>query len=164
VYGVPADLDLSPFEGARLVDVVLGLAHTKFVFEPGTLSYADVNVESLWELRSADSQVINTRRRPEHGYAEPLHLHLILGERVAASHVAPPDWFEFVFGNGTRLRVYDDSTEFESFTISPGGLVVQPRSRERAHERSFTDCARTALTASAPGLCHEPAGPSCFRR
>jgi hypothetical protein len=43
---------------------------------------------------------------------------------VAASEVSAPAWFALRFEGGEVLRVFDDSPQYESFQIEPGGIIV----------------------------------------
>jgi hypothetical protein len=61
--------------------------------------------------------------------AEPLdrdvyRIHLLLGKTVAASQVDPPRSFSLSFDSGHTLQVFDRSTQYESFSIQPGDIVV----------------------------------------
>lgn len=47
-----------------MIDVVVGVFHTKFVFEVEAFAYADINVERLWELHRSDGEVVDARQRP----------------------------------------------------------------------------------------------------
>jgi hypothetical protein len=126
VYGVPSDLDLTPFLGARLINVCLGLANTLFVFEMSALDYAKVNVEGRWEAVDPDGRVLGGRSRPEgnHRLEATLALTDLLGRLVEASALDPPRSFELRLSGGVGLRFYDDSDEFESMTIEPGAYVI----------------------------------------
>jgi hypothetical protein len=48
----------------------------------------------------------------------------LLGRRIAGSEVAAPDWFALRFEGGDVLRVFDHSSQYESFQIEPGGIIV----------------------------------------
>lgn len=54
----------------------------------------------------------------------PFLLHRLLGRRVQAIQVSPPDGLEVQFEGGLALRISDNSEQYESFTISPPGLIV----------------------------------------
>jgi hypothetical protein len=122
VYGVPPDLDLAPLVGSRVISVGLGLHNTLFVFEMRALDYGQINAEGLWELRDGDG-VLGSRTR------EVLHLaslpfDRLLGATVTAFHVEPPSHCDLVLSTALTLRVYDDSEQYESFTVSPGDYVI----------------------------------------
>jgi hypothetical protein len=118
VYGVPADLDLAYLHGAELIQVCLGLYQLQFHFHPA----GSIAVEGGWELLDATGARLDGRQdgpdRP------PYQLHRLLGRRVAGSEVSAPAWFALRFEGGEVLRVFDDSSQYESFQIEPGGIIV----------------------------------------
>ncbi|MDB5338641.1 MAG: hypothetical protein JWN70_4260 [Planctomycetaceae bacterium] len=118
MYGVPADLNLVFLHGAELTQVCLGLYQLQFHFHPA----GSISVEGGWELLDA----VNTRLDGRHdGPARPPYqLHRLLGHRVAGTEVSAPDWFALRFEDGLVLRVFDDSPQYESFQIEPGGIII----------------------------------------
>jgi hypothetical protein len=54
----------------------------------------------------------------------PYQLHRLVGRQVAASEVAAPTWFALRFEGGEVLRIFDDSQQYESFSIQPGNIFV----------------------------------------
>ena len=118
MYGVPADLDLAFLRGAELIQVCLGLFQVQFHFQPA----GSISVEGGWELLDADG----TRIDGSHDLPErpPYQLHRLLSQRVAGSEVAAPKWFALRFDGGEVLRIFDDSEQYESFSIQPGNIFV----------------------------------------
>jgi hypothetical protein len=118
MYGVPADLDLSFLRGAELIQVCLGLHQLQFHFHPA----GSISVEGGWVLLDASGARLDGRHdgpdRP------PYQLHRLLGRCVAEFEVSAPGWFALQFEGGEVLRVFDDSAQYESFQIEPGGIVV----------------------------------------
>lgn len=118
MYGVPADLDLTFLHNAELTQVCLGLYQLQFHFHP----IGSIFVEGGWELLDEAGHRIDGRcdqpARP------PCLLHRLLGRKVMRSEVSPPDWFGLTFDSGEVLRVFDDSHQYESFSIEPGNIVV----------------------------------------
>ncbi len=118
MYGVPANLDLSFLHGADLIQVCLGQHQLQFHFHP----VGSISVEGGWELRDAAGLLIDGRHdgpdRP------PYQLHRLLGQRAAGSEVSAPGWFALRFAGGEVLRVFDDSKQYESFSIQPGDIFV----------------------------------------
>jgi hypothetical protein len=43
---------------------------------------------------------------------------------VVDTEVSAPRWFALRFNGGEVLRVFDDSEQFESFSIQPGSIIV----------------------------------------
>jgi hypothetical protein len=48
----------------------------------------------------------------------------LLGQLVVSSQIDPPRSFSLRFGNGLVLRVFDNSPQYESFSIQPGDIHV----------------------------------------
>jgi hypothetical protein len=118
MYGVPGDLDLSFLHGTVLIQVCLGQYQLQFHFHP----VGSILVESGWELRdAAGTRIDGHHEGPER---PPYQLHRLLGCRVVGSEVSAPGWFALVFEGGEVLRVFDDSAQYESFSIQPGNIFV----------------------------------------
>jgi hypothetical protein len=118
VYGVPENLNLTRFEDLTLTMIGLGEFQVQFHFHPEGI----ISVEGEWSLVDGSGDVIDRAvPNPERG---EFRLHRILGQAVTAWQVDPPRSFSLVFGNGHRLRVFDSSTEYESFSIQPGDIFV----------------------------------------
>jgi hypothetical protein len=118
MYGVPADLALSFLHGADLIQVCLGQFQVQFHFAP----VGSISVEGRWELLDGLGNLID--RSLDDADRPPYQLHRLLGRRVLGSEVSAPDWFALQFEGGDVLRVYDDSREYESFSIQPGNIFV----------------------------------------
>lgn len=118
MYGVPSNLDLSFLHGAVLVQVCLGQFQVQFHFAP----LGSIYVEGDWEFVGADGCVTDrsfpTNERP------PFQLHRLLGCAVVGSDLSAPNWFALRFERGEQLRVFDNSRQFESFSIQPGNIFV----------------------------------------
>jgi hypothetical protein len=54
----------------------------------------------------------------------PCRSDMLLGQRVIGTEVSAPKWFALRFDGGEVLRVFDDSQQFESFSIQPGNIFV----------------------------------------
>ena len=119
MHGVPADLDLSSFVGATLIQIALGEAQLQFKFDR---QGHEISVEGCWELLKEDGEVIDAAT-PNLARTE-YRIHVLLGREMEGWTVHAPDWFELRFGGGLTLRVYDDSKEHESFSIQPGDIYV----------------------------------------
>jgi hypothetical protein len=116
--GVPEDLDLSGFSGLAVNMVCIDEAQVQIHFERDHF----VGIEGAWELIDSSGQVVGGRVR---GQSNPeSKAELLLGRRVLGHTVSPPDWFELQFEDGIALRVYDDSQQYESFSIQPGHIFV----------------------------------------
>jgi hypothetical protein len=117
MYGVPAHLDLSLLNEAELIQVCLGQFEVQFHFHPiGQISVADG-----WEL--FDESGVSIDHGVEGGPRPPFQLHRLLGQKIVSVTISAPDYLELSFGNGDRLRLIDNSKQYESFTID-----LQPQS------------------------------------
>ena len=120
MHGVPSDLGLSPFVGATLERIDLGkwILHFHFAMQPAGI----ISIEGHWELLDREGQLIDGQQEPSERDAYRVH-HLLLQD-VTAVEVHAPQWFSLTFDNGMVLKVYDDSTQYESFSIQPGNIYI----------------------------------------
>lgn len=81
-----------------------------------------IGVEGEWELLAADGSPIDRQQEPDARYGYRIH-HLLLHD-VTGFHVSAPDWFSLTFDNGMVLKIYDASSDYESFSIQPGNIYV----------------------------------------
>ncbi len=126
MYGVPGDLDLSRFVGARLDEIGLGEFIVQFRFQaadtPGQQGSLLVGVEGKWELRD-DTGVVIDQSQPN-ADREAYRVHRLLGQTVVATAVDAPESFALHFDGSEQLHVFDDSEHYESFSIHPGDIFV----------------------------------------
>ena len=118
MYGVPANLDLSFLHNGELTQVCLGLYQAQFHFHP----IGSISVEGGWELLDETGRSID--RNYEKSDRPPYQLHRLLGRKVLTTEVSAPKWFALTFEGGAVLRVFDDSQQYESFSIEPGEIIV----------------------------------------
>jgi hypothetical protein len=118
MHGVPPDLNLSSFKDATLIQLGIGEYQIQFHFNPES----SISVEGRWELRDSADTLIDSGARDSITKREALHLHTILGKRVVSYSVSAPDSFSLRFGSGHLLTIFDDSKQYESFSI--GGIYV----------------------------------------
>ncbi len=118
MYGVPPNLDLSRFKGAVLIQLCVGEFQLQFHFQPR----ASVDVEGKWELRDENGSLIDGTQRG--GKTDALYAHRLLGKKVESWSLDPPNSFSLRFESGHVLTVFDDSREYESFSIQPGDVFV----------------------------------------
>ena len=120
MYGVPSNLDLMPFQGASLDQIALGqyIIHFHFAAEHSPV----IGVEGKWELADSAGRILDHQMEP--GEREVYRLHVLLGRTVTAGEVHAPDSFTLHFEGGYTLRIYDDSRQYESFSIQPGNVYV----------------------------------------
>ena len=118
MYGVPADLDLSHLRSAVLIQLCLGEYQVQFHFHP----LGSISVEGKWELRDASGTVVDGMDRKARGDA--IYAHRLLGKRVTGASLDAPRSLSLRFESGDVLTIYDDSREYESFSIQPGDIFV----------------------------------------
>lgn len=119
MYGVPADLDLSRLMNSVLIQLCLGEYQAQFHFHPP----GSISVEGKWELRDAGGTLVDGKER----HVPPrdaIHAHRLLGKRVSGASLDAPRSFSLCFEGGDVLTIYDDSSEYESFSIQPGDIFV----------------------------------------
>ena len=123
MYGVPADLDLTGFHGATLVQIGVAEHTLHFNFQeagPGPLRY--ILVEGGWEVRTAAGDIRDQVQ--EHATRDCYRIHRLLSQSVVSTSVDAPRSFALRFESGLELRVFDDSEQYESFSIQPGDVFV----------------------------------------
>ena len=120
MYGVPADLDLARFKGATLDCLGIGAFSIQFHFDPSST----ISAEGKWELRDSAGVLIDNGDGESIVERESLHLHRIIGKSVESYSVSAPDSFSLRFESGHTLTIFDDSKQYESFSIQPGDIYV----------------------------------------
>jgi hypothetical protein len=118
MFGVPADLDLSAFEGSTLEQVAIGTHQIAFHFDP----QGSISVEGAWELLDRDGALVD--RSVEPAEREVYRVHLCLGQRVASARVESSSSIALTFDSGHVLRILDDNDRYESFHIQPGDVHI----------------------------------------
>ncbi|MEM6332748.1 MAG: hypothetical protein AAF823_05350 [Planctomycetota bacterium] len=118
MYGVDSSLDLSMFHGGTCIQVAIGQFCCQLAFHPD----ARLTIEGSWSLLGPDRLEIDRSCGLEE--RDCFRLHRVLGMVVAQAIAEPPSSIVIEFEDGTCLRVFDDRSNFESFTIEPGGIVV----------------------------------------
>jgi len=85
-----------------------------------------ITVESAWELLGADGTIIDRSLDDDQlpSDRDAYRLHVLLGCRVVEAKAEPPKSISLTFEKGYTLRVIDDSEQYESFHIDPGGIHI----------------------------------------
>jgi hypothetical protein len=120
MYGVPEQLNLSSFKGATLIQLRIGECIIHFQFDPDTNI---ISVEGKWELKDATGTVVD-ESTDTNAERDAYRLHVILGKTVESYAIDPPKSFSLRFETGHVLTVFDDSDQYESFSIQPGNIFV----------------------------------------
>jgi hypothetical protein len=75
MYGVPADLDLSRFEGALLIQLCVGEFQMDFHFHPKL----SISVEGRWEVRDSTGSLVDGMK--PNAQRDALYIHVLLGKK-----------------------------------------------------------------------------------
>jgi hypothetical protein len=119
MHGVPDDLNLERFHGATLIQICIGEFQQQFHFMDPELH---VSVEGEWRVTNAAGDLVD--RSLENHQRDAYRLHRLLGRTIVGHGVNAPESFTLRFDNGWSLVVFDRSSEYESFSIQPGDIVV----------------------------------------
>jgi hypothetical protein len=118
MYGVPADLDLSAFEGSTLEQVAIGTHQIAFHFAP----QGSIAVDGAWELLDRHGAVVDRSLEPSE--REVYRVHSCLEQRVLSARVESSSSIALTFYSGHVLRIVDDSDRYESFHLQPGDVHI----------------------------------------
>lgn len=116
MHGVPKDLPLHHFVGDRLTQIGISEYELHFHFQDA----GSILVLGDWELTDLGKQLLD--RSMEHKDREAYKVHLLLGQSVSQFSVSPPRSFTLRFTSGHNLTVFDDSEQYESFSVQPKGF------------------------------------------
>jgi hypothetical protein len=125
MYGVPTDLDVSAFYGGRHDQLCLGPFDLQFHFSNGK----SISVEGSWRLVDATGTLIDESDGrvgdpPGNLSRQNWRLRSPLSDTVDRGEVDAPRSFTSRFASGRRLTIFDDSKDYESFSIQPGDIFV----------------------------------------
>jgi len=121
MQGVPLDLALQPFGGQELNQIALGRFQTQLHFS----STGSIFIEGRWELRAPDGVVLDAET--EHTARDCYRIHRVIDLPVARYEIDPLRSFTLVFEPAYRLTVYDETPQYESFSVhlkGQGGLYT----------------------------------------
>lgn len=119
MYGVPANLDLRPFQGDHLMQVCIGSHDLQFRFGAGGV----ISAWGRWELRDAAGTLLD-QAVEDPAARECYRIHVLLMAVVVRYRIDPPRAFTLFFDNGTTPTVFDDSDRCESCSTEPGGVII----------------------------------------
>ena len=115
MYGVPPDLPLDRFVGHDLDQVSLGQCQIQFHFA----EVGSIDVEAHWELRGPEGNLVDAAC--PHAERDCYRIHHLIGVPVTRFAVDPPRSLTLFFESGHALTVFDDSGQWESFSVHPDG-------------------------------------------
>lgn len=116
MYGVPADLPIDRFVGQQLNQIALGRFQTQLHFS----GVGSIFVEGRWELRDPKGALVDAWQ--EHAGRECYRLHRVLDLPVARFDIDAPRSFTLLFDPAYRLTVFDDTEQYESFSVHIDGM------------------------------------------
>ena len=119
MYGVPASLDLGFLVGGALQQICIGLYQIQLHFHP----VGDISTMGYWEVRDGAGRLIDQQAENEAERA-PFELHRLLGQTVVSVEITAPHSLTVHFSGGFSFQLFDDSPNYESFTIQPGDIIV----------------------------------------
>lgn len=115
MYGVPVDLPLQCFVGCEFNQICIG----SFQVQLHCSGSGSISIEGRWELRDKDGEMIDASQ--EHINRKSYQLHRIIDLPITGFIVDPPRSFTLLFDAGLRLSVFDDSIQYESFSVHLNG-------------------------------------------
>jgi hypothetical protein len=118
MHGVPANLPLGKFVGFELNQIALGQYQIQFHFAGA----GSISAESKWELRDGSGTIID--KAQDHASRLHYRVQLIIDKEVISFHIDPPHSFSLIFASGHVLTIFDDSPQYESFSIQPDGIYI----------------------------------------
>jgi hypothetical protein len=123
MYGVPKDLPLQRFIGDSICQVALGSHGVHFNFNKA----GSINVDGgKWQIHDSSGTIVDESIDDDAVPSTRQHyrVHVILDSDVTKFEIDAPHSFSLVFSSGHRLTIYDDSPQYESFSIQPGDIFV----------------------------------------
>jgi hypothetical protein len=118
MYGVPADLPVQRFIGDILCQVRIGMDGVHFAFNNSGI----ISVGGRWELIDSSGEMVDCAC--DYDKREAYRLHALFNQEVVNCSINPPHSFSLMFASGHRLTIYDDTPQYESFSIQPGNFFV----------------------------------------
>jgi hypothetical protein len=124
MYGIKATTDLSFLKGKTLCQVCFGPYDLQLNFAEGTR----ISVESTVGYGAADGTYAKRVIGKGPGMSEVLEdtgfLLRLLMKEVADVHWTAEGTMTLTFTGGSRLQLYDDSQQFESYNVGNAGQLI----------------------------------------
>jgi hypothetical protein len=111
MYGVPKDLRLDRLVGREFNFIGLGRFQMQFHIS----SLVAIHVEGRWELRDASEALVDSEQ--EHAERTAYHIHCIIDVPVTRFTLDAPRSCSLFFESGHKLTIFDDSDQYESFSV-----------------------------------------------
>ncbi len=121
MYGVPNDLPLQRFVGDSICQIAIGLHSIYFHFNMA----GSINVDGgRWQILDATGAIVDESIEGPPSSRQQYRVHVIFDSEVTKFDIDAPHSVTLSFANGHRLTIYDDSEQYESFSIQPEGIIV----------------------------------------
>lgn len=111
MYGVPDNLLLERLIGREFNFIGLGSFQVQFHVS----SLVAIHVEGRWELRDHSGSLVDFAQEPAE--RDSYRLHRIIDVRITRFALDAPRSFTLYFESGHSLAIYDDSEQYESFSV-----------------------------------------------
>jgi hypothetical protein len=111
MYGVPKDLRLDRLVGKEFNLIGLGRFQTQFHVS----GFVIISVEGRWEIRDSSQLIVDSDQEPEK--RDTCRLHRIIDVPIRDFSIDAPRSFTLLFQSGDSLIIYDDSEQYESFSV-----------------------------------------------
>jgi hypothetical protein len=112
---VPYNLPVDAFVGDEFNQICLG----RFQIQFHASGIGSISVEGRWELRDGTGSIVDSQK--EHSNRENYRLHYIIDVPIVRSNLDPPRSFSLFFENGWTLTIFDDTAQYESFSVHLNG-------------------------------------------
>ena len=89
------------------------------VFDPETI----ISVEGDWQLRDATGNLLDAST-DNYATHNGFRVQAILGKKVIAYSISPPESFSLQFESGHVLSFIDNLPNYESISIQPGNIFI----------------------------------------
>jgi hypothetical protein len=118
MYGVPPDLPLNRFLGKECTLIGIGRFEIRFKV-PST---GDICIYGDWKVCDGSGRTVDLTQ--EHSSRNSYFVHKVIDSPVPRYAINAPTSFTLYFENGYSLTVFDNSEQYESFSIQPDGIYV----------------------------------------
>jgi hypothetical protein len=111
MYGVPVDLPVTVFIGQEFNQICLG----RFQIQLHASGTGSISVEGHWELCDEKGTMVDAEQ--DHKDRQAFRIHRIIDMPIVRASVDPPRAFSLFFENGWCLTIFDDTPQYESFSV-----------------------------------------------
>jgi hypothetical protein len=111
MHGVPQNLQLERLVGHEFNFIGLGRFQIQFHIS----SLVAIHVEGRWQLRDSSGALVDSEL--EHTDRDVYRVHCIIDVPIVRFTLDAPRSFTLFFESGHSLTIYDDSEQYESFSV-----------------------------------------------